>query len=94
MIAQEHNGRSYTVLLCNLINTLVTKQRASGATKWTVRRNVNAFLLAKVYDLLLWAQWVVLDLVDGGDNGSFGEQLLQVLDGVVGDANSLDLFRM
>lgn len=55
---------------------------------------MNALLLAEVDNLLLWAKWVVLNLIDGGDDSSFGKQLLQVLDGVVGDTNGLDLFGM
>jgi hypothetical protein len=55
---------------------------------------VDALLLAEVNNLLLRAQWVVLDLVDGGNNGGFGKQLLEVLDRVVGDTNGLDLVGM
>jgi hypothetical protein len=52
---------------------------------------VNALLLAEVNNFLLWAQWVVLDLVDSGDDGSLGQKLLHVLDRVVGDTDGLDL---
>jgi hypothetical protein len=55
---------------------------------------VNALLLAEVNNFLLWAQWVVLDLVDSGDDGSLGQKLLHVLDRVVGDTNGLDLVGM
>ena len=52
---------------------------------------MNALLLAEVNNFLLWAQWVVLDLVDSGDDGSLGQKLLHVLDRVVGDTDGLDL---
>jgi hypothetical protein len=52
---------------------------------------VNALFLAKVDDFLLGQQRVVLDLVGGGRDGGLGEQLLQVLDRVVCDADGLDL---
>jgi hypothetical protein len=55
---------------------------------------VDALLLAEVNNLLLWAKWVVLDLVDSRDDGGLGQQLLEVLDRVVGDANGLDLVGM
>lgn len=55
---------------------------------------MNALLLAEVNNFLLWAQWVVLDLVDSGDDGSLGQKLLHVLDRVVGDTNGLDLVGM
>jgi len=55
---------------------------------------VDALLLAEVNNLLLRAQWVVLNLVDGGDDGGLGQQLLKVLDRVVGDTNGLDLVGM
>jgi hypothetical protein len=55
---------------------------------------VDALLLAEVDDLLLGKQRVVLDLVDGWGDGGLCEKLLQVLDGVVGDADSLDLLRV
>ena len=55
---------------------------------------MDALLLAEVNNFLLWAQWVVLDLVDSGDNGGLGQKLLHVLDRVVGDTNGLDLVGM
>lgn len=94
MVTQENNGGSNAVLFCNLVDNLVSEQRRASATKRAVRRDVNALFLAEVVNLLLWAQWVVLNLVDGWDNGGFGEELLQIPDGVVGDTNGLDLFRM
>lgn len=94
VVAQEHNGGSDAVLLCDLVDDFVLEQRRASATEWAVGGDVDALLLAKVDNLLLWAQWVVLDLVDGGDNGGFGKQLLQVLDGVVSNTNGLDLVGM
>lgn len=55
---------------------------------------MDAFLFTEIDDLLLWEKWVVFDLVNGGDDGGLGEQLLQVLHGVVGYTNGLDLLRM
>jgi hypothetical protein len=39
---------------------------------------VDALLLAEVDNLLLRERRVVLDLVDGGDDGSMREELLEV----------------
>ena len=61
------------MLLCDLIDTLVLEQRRASAAERAVRCDVNTLLLAKVDDFLLRAQRVVLDLVDGGDNGGFGK---------------------
>lgn len=94
VVAQEHNGRSDAVLLRDLVNNLILEQRRTRAAERAVRCDMDTFLLAEVDDFLLWAQWVVLNLVDCGDNGGFGKQLLQVLDRVVGDANGLDLVGM
>ena len=55
---------------------------------------MDALLLAEVDDLLLWQERVVFDLVGGGDDGGLGEELLEVLDGVVGHADGLDLLRV
>ena len=52
---------------------------------------MDALLLAEVNNFLLWAKWVVLDLVNGRDDGGLGQKLLEVLLAVVGDTNSLDL---
>jgi hypothetical protein len=79
------------VLLCNFIYTLVFEERRAGATQRAVGGNVDAFFLAKVHNFLLWAERVVLDLVHSRGDGGFGEQLLEVLDRVVGDTNGLDL---
>lgn len=73
MVAQEHDSWSDVVLLCDFIDTLVLEQRRASATERAVCCDVDALFLAKVDDFLLGAQWVVLDLVDRGDNGRFGE---------------------
>ena len=51
---------------------------------------MDALLLAEVDDLLLGQERVVLDLVGSGDDGCLSKQLLEVLDGVVGDADGFD----
>lgn len=50
---------------------------------------MDALRLAKVDNFLLGKQWVVLDLVDGRHDGGLCEQLLEVLDRVICDANGL-----
>ena len=52
---------------------------------------MNALLVAKVNNFLLRQRRVVLNLVGGGDNGGLRQELLEVLDAVVGDTNGLDL---
>ena len=94
VVAKEYDGGTDAVLLGDLVDTLVLEQRRASAAQGAICGNVDALFLAKVNDFLLWAQRVVLDLVDGGDNGSLGEQLLQVLNRVVGHTNRLDLLRV
>lgn len=94
VVTQENDGGSNAVLFRDLVDNLVLEQRRASAAERAVRGDVDALFFAEVVDLLLWAQWVVLDLVDGWDNGGFGEELLQIPDGVVGNTNGLDLFRM
>jgi hypothetical protein len=55
---------------------------------------VDALVFAEIDDLLLGQQRVVFDLVDGGRDGCFCEELLHVLDRVVCDANGLYLVGM
>jgi hypothetical protein len=82
------------VFLRNLQHTLVFEQRRASTAQWTVRGNVDALVFAEINDLLLRQQRVVLNLVDRGRDGGFGEQLLHVLDRVIRDANRLDFIRM
>ena len=94
MIAQKNGGGTDAVLLRNLNDGLVLEQRRPGAAQRAVGRDVDPLCVAKVDDLLLGEKRVVLDLVGGGHDGGSGEQLLQVLDRVVRDADGLDLVRV
>lgn len=82
------------MLLRNFKHAFVLEQWRASATQWAVGSDVDALALAEIDNFLLRQKWVVLDLVDGGCDGSLCEQLLHVLDRVVGNANSLDLVRM
>jgi hypothetical protein len=68
------------MFLRHLQHTLILEQRRPGASQRTVSRNMNALVLAEIDNFLLRQQWVVLDLVDGGCDGGFCEQLLDGLD--------------
>jgi len=91
MVTQQHRSGSNAMLLRHLPDLLVLEQRRPRAAQRTVRRDVNALLLAEVNDFLLGQQRVVFDLVGGGDDGGLREELLEVLDRVVGDADGFDL---
>ena len=79
------------MLLRHFLHTFLLEQRAAGAAEWAVRLHQDTLLFAKVDNLLLRQVGVVLDLVGSGDDGCLSKQLLEVLDGVVGDADGLDL---
>jgi hypothetical protein len=66
------------VLLGDLDDGLGSEERAARAAERAVPHDVDALLLAEVDDLLLREGGVVLDLVDGGDDGGVGEELLEV----------------
>jgi hypothetical protein len=66
------------VLLGDLDDGLGREERAARAAERAVPHDVDALLLAEVDDLLLGKGGVVLDLVDGGDDGGVGEELLEV----------------
>lgn len=91
MPAQQNRGRSNAALLGNSDNRLSSKQRAAGTAQRTVSGDVDALLVTEVDNLLLGQGRVVLDLVGGGDDGGLGQELLKVLDAVVGDTDGLDL---
>lgn len=91
MPAQKNRRRSNTPPIGNLHNRRCREQRTPRAAQRTVRGDVNALFFAKVDNLLLWEGRVVLDLVDGRDNGRLRQQFLEVLLAVVGDTNGLDL---
>ena len=89
--AEKHRGRRHAALLGNGHDRLCGEQRAARAAERAVRGDVNSLLVAVVHNLLLRQRGVVLDLVGGRNHSSLREQLLQVLDTVVGDANGFDL---
>ncbi len=78
MVTQQHLSRRHTVLLSNSDDRLGSEERPARAAQWAVGHDVDALLLAEVDDLLLGERRVVLDLVDGGDDGGVGEELLEV----------------
>lgn len=69
MIAEENSRGRNTLLLGNLNNRLSGHDWATCAAKRTVGLNVDALLLTEVDNLLLRELGVVLDLVNGGDDG-------------------------
>ena len=91
VVAEKNSGRSNSALLGNSHNGLGSEHGATGAAQGAVGGDVNAGLVAEVDSILLGKRGVVLDLVDGGNNGGLGQQLLEVLDTVVGDTDGLDL---
>ncbi len=94
MVGEENCGRRDVVLLCNSNDTLVLEERRACAAERAVGGDVNALLLAEVNNLLLGQKRVVLDLVGSRNDGGLREQLLEVLDGVVGNTDGLDLLRV
>lgn len=91
MVAEKNSSRSNSTLLGNSHDGLCGEHGATGAAQRAVGGDVNAVLVAEVDNLLLGERGVVLDLVDGGNNGGLGQELLEVLDTVVGDTDGLDL---
>lgn len=89
--AKQNRSRRNTALLGNLDDRLSREQGATGATQGTVGGNVDALLVTEVDNLLLGQRGVILDLVYGWNDGSLGEEFLQVLDTVIGDTNGADL---
>lgn len=87
---QQHRRRSYTPLLRNLHHGLGREQRTTGRSQWTIRLDQNTFGLAEIDNFLLRQVRMVLNLVCGGHNGCFGQQLLEIGHTEVGDANGLD----
>lgn len=78
-VVAEKDGRGRdTLLLGNLDNGLSGHDRTASAAQRAVGLNVDALLLAEVDNLLLGKAGVVLDLVDGGDDGGMRQKLLKV----------------
>lgn len=78
MITQQNSRRLNPMLLGNLDHRLSAGHRATGASKRRVRHDVDALLLAKVDNVLLGKLRVVLDLVDGWDDGGVREEFFEV----------------
>lgn len=91
MVAEQHGGRRDALSLGNLDHGLGAHHGPAGAPQGAVGYDVDALFLAQVDNLLLGQARVVLDLVDGGDDGGVGEKLLEVLDAVLGGVICGDL---
>lgn len=78
MVAEEDRGGADALLLSNLDNGLGGQDGAASAAKGAVSHDVNTFLLAEVDNLLLRKLRVVLNLVNGGDDGGVRQKLLKV----------------
>jgi hypothetical protein len=83
MVAEEDSGGSNALALGDLDDGLRSHHGTASAPQRAVGDNVNALLVAQVDNLLLGKTGVVLNLVDGGNNGSVGEKLLEILDAVL-----------
>ena len=83
MVAEEDGGGRDALLLGNLDDGLGGHHGTTSATQGAVGNNVDALLLAVVDNLLLGQAGVVLNLVDGGNDGGVGQKLLEVLDAVL-----------
>ena len=73
MKTQEHSGRPDTMFLGYFVYTLIAEKRAACASQRTVSGDVDTLFSAKVDNILLWQQRVVLDLVDSRHNGGLRE---------------------
>jgi len=78
MVAQQNSRRLHPMLLGDLDNRFSLEKRPAGASQRAVGHDVYPLLLAEVYNLLLRQSRVVLDLVNGGDDGCVGEELVEV----------------
>jgi hypothetical protein len=78
MITQQNSGRLDAMFLGDLDDRLGAEERAARAAQRAVGHDVDALFLAKVDNLLLRERRVVLDLVDGGNDGGVGEELFKV----------------
>lgn len=90
---QQHRRRAHTLPVGHLDDRVSRHERAARAAQRTVRRHVDALFLAEIDNLLLRQRRVVLDLVDGRDDGRLRQKLLQVPLAVVRHADGLDLAR-
>lgn len=78
MVAQQDGRWLDAVLLSDLDNGLCREKRTTRAAQRAVGHDVDLVLLAEVDNLLLRQSRVVFNLVDGGDDGSMREELLEV----------------
>jgi hypothetical protein len=79
MVAEEDSRGRDTSLFGNLDDRRGGHDGTAGATQRAVGLNMDTLLLAEVDDLLLGKLGVVLDLVNGGNDGGVRQKLLEVL---------------
>jgi hypothetical protein len=79
MVAEEDGRSRDASLLGNLDDRRSGHDGTTGATQRAVGLNMDTLLLAEVDDLLLGKFGVVLDLVNGGNDGGVRQKLLEVL---------------
>lgn len=87
MPAEQNSSRGNAALVGDGDDRLGSEEGAASAAERAVSSDVNTLLLTEIDDLLLRQRGVVLNLIGSGDNGGLGQELLQVLDTVVGDTN-------
>lgn len=90
MVAQKHRAGLDIVLLCHMSNLLVFEQWASCAAERGVGGDVDVLLFAEVANLLLWAVWVILNLIGSRSYLGGSEQLFKEWHTKVTDTNGLD----
>jgi hypothetical protein len=78
VVAEQDGAGGDAVLLGNLDDDGGGEDGGAGAAEGAVGHDVDALGLAEVDDLVLRQAGVVLDLVDGGDDGGLGQELLEV----------------
>lgn len=78
MITEQDRRGTDAMLFGNLDDRLRSQERPPGASQRAVGDYMDAFLFAKVDDLLLRKAGVVFDLVHGGDDGAVRQELLEI----------------
>ena len=83
MVTQQHRARWHPMSARDLEHLLVLQQRTARAPQRTIGRDVDAFALAEIDNVLLRQVRVVFDLVDGGHDADVREEFLQESHAVV-----------
>lgn len=78
MVAEQDSSSRNSLLLSNLDNGLGGHQRAACTAQRAIGHDVNTVFSAEINNLLLGEAGMVLNLVDGGDNGGVREELFEV----------------